>query len=316
MLVTSASEIAVGGNAGITVAPARAPGSAAGVRTCARNAASLKAVTGLHTCILAGPVTQTEPPLTYVKRFGTVVSPAVPKALWHPVQTRANEAGSAGPVPPTATHAGGFVVSVPTDPEMAEAPPPSSPPPTMLPAPPVEPVSAGLAPDPAWPPAPPTPLPPTLPEVVAPSVPEAPTFWPPLVPALPQPAPRRAAARRAGARTARREVWTEVSAKRTLLAIEGCPIGHLVTRERCGPPPFSWHIFRLRITSYIQYYVLDVRPKGPHGAPLWERPLRSNLGDSCRLRRDRQNSAVGSHAISGDCASRHSRDVLPSSEKR
>src|SRR5580658_11347319 len=111
MLVTSASEIAVVGKPGITVPPIGAPGSAVGVRTCARNAASLRAVTGLHTCMLAGPVTHTLPPPVYVKRFGTSGLPAEPNALWHPLQTRENEAGRAGPVPPVATQAGAPVMS-------------------------------------------------------------------------------------------------------------------------------------------------------------------------------------------------------------
>src|SRR5580698_10345051 len=106
MAVTSASEIAVVGKPGITVPPAGAPASAVGVRTCARKAAALRAVTGVQTCLFAGPVTHELPPPAYVKRLGTSGLPAEPNARWHPLQTKANEAGSAGPLPPVATHAG------------------------------------------------------------------------------------------------------------------------------------------------------------------------------------------------------------------
>src|SRR5580692_2377705 len=110
MAVTSASEIAVVGKPGITVPPAGAPASAVGARTCARKAAELSAVTGVQTCVFAGPVTHELPPPAYVKRFGTSGLPAEPNALWHPLQTSAKDAGSAGPLPPVATHAGGFVI--------------------------------------------------------------------------------------------------------------------------------------------------------------------------------------------------------------
>src|SRR5580692_9522871 len=109
MAVTSASEIAVVGKPGITVPPAGAPASAVGARTCARKAAELSAVTGVQTCVFAGPVTHELPPPAYVKRFGTSGLPAEPNALWHPLQTSAKEAGRAVP-PPLVTHGGAEVV--------------------------------------------------------------------------------------------------------------------------------------------------------------------------------------------------------------
>jgi hypothetical protein len=218
MAVTSASEIAVVGKPGITVAPAGAPASGAGVRTWARKAAALSAVTGVHTCLLAGPVTHVEPPALYVKRFGTSGLPAEPNALWHPLQTSAKDAGKTGPVPPVGMHVGTLVMRFPGVPEVAGEPP-SSPGATL-------------------PVVPPTPDEPTDPEPTAPVVPEVGVMppeplepvpllvpWPPdvfptppdvvslpglgggaPVPALPQPAPKKAAARMAGARRALREV--------------------------------------------------------------------------------------------------------------
>src|SRR5271154_5355627 len=267
MLVRSASEIAAVGKPGITVPPAGAPGSAVGARTCARNAAALRAVTGVQTCLLAGPVTHELPPPVYVKRLGTSGLPAEPNALWHPLQTRAKEAGRAGPLPPVATHAGAPVIRGFGVPELAcdEAPPSSpaatapEPPIVVVPLPPVgvAPVPATVPPEP--PTVPPDSTPPVSPDPPPPPDPDIawlPVPWPP-DPALPQPAPAMAAAKTTGpTSTLRRErkaapkdVWTEVSANLTLMALEGCPMGLLLTRQRCKLPPFSWDNFVFQITS-------------------------------------------------------------------
>jgi hypothetical protein len=216
MLVTSASEIAVAGKPGITVAPAGAPASAVGVRTCVRKAAELEAVTGLHVCLLPATVAQVEPPLTYVKRFGTSGLPAVPNALWHPLQTRANEGGSAAP-PPLVTH-GGAEVAVP---DSLPAPLDSA----------AVPVDAVVVPavDPGLPLPLPTP-PDEAPLCSTPRPAEEPD-WADVLSPVPQAAARSAAATATEASIPRRSVRGEAETLRTDVKDFECPIKEFVIRK-------------------------------------------------------------------------------------
>jgi hypothetical protein len=191
MLVTSASEIALGENAGITVAPAAAPASAVGVRTCARNAAApLEAVTGTQVCELPATVVQTEPPLTYVKRFGTAGLAAVPNPLWHPPQVNANEAGGDGAAPLGVQGPDDKPIPAPPEPAPALAAAPEGPVPLTTPE--LDPL-VGCP----W-----SPTPPDVPECVVPE---------------PQPAAKSAVAKNAGPPVARRRV--RAAADRTGTAV-------------------------------------------------------------------------------------------------
>ncbi len=51
----------------------------------------------VQVCLFPDTVVHTDPPFTYVNRFGTSGLPAEPNALWHPLHASANDAGRAAP---------------------------------------------------------------------------------------------------------------------------------------------------------------------------------------------------------------------------
>jgi hypothetical protein len=173
--------------------------------------------------LLAVTVTQLEPPLTYVKRLGTSGLPAAPNALWQPLQTSANDAGSAA-----------AVLAVQGDDEIAPVPLDEPPVPDSAAAVPlvevVVPEVAVVLPVPALA---------VIPDAAA-VEPDAPSWLPggpedPAGPDDPQPAARSAAMSSPGA-LAKRSAREEVGKSTTVVIDSECLIWKFVIRKWCTQP--------------------------------------------------------------------------------